>query len=153
MALIVGNNASLRSKWTFKYTAATLAEAAKKKAEFREGRVKWWSDKLEQVISEIKNKGLKISRGVGADASKFSMANYSSTVRGARLVVEDHYQDDLDLCESRVNLHTVAALQYRGWEAMLNDQNRSDQLELTHEDWLYFFADEQLVNDENDNDE
>lgn len=78
------NGAGNREGWEFEYTASALAQGAEKQREFRLGRVAWWTEAKNKVMTEIKEAGIEVSESVASQIS-----NYGGT-QAMRDVVAAH---------------------------------------------------------------
>ena len=122
-----------RGKWEFEYSALHLAEGAQAQKEFRLGRVAWWKEAKERVMSEIKESGVEISESVAADIS-----NYTNT-SGPQVMIRTDLQRKLTECHKKIREHQQAADVYEGWIQLLT-AHKHDNLKLTQSDWLFFFG-------------
>lgn len=135
-----------RNNWEFEYTAKTLADAADKKASFREGREAWWRDQYAKVMTEVKESGIEVSESVAASYSN------STRVSGPQVMVRTDLQSKLSECHQKIKIHNQAARDYRGWSQVLK-ANSEARLKLKHGDWLYFFGDEVVGQDASQGDD
>ena len=124
-----------RSLWKFQYTVAELLKATSDKVDHHTNRLKWWSDKRNQVIEEIKNKGLEIDDSLVADTSFTS--NYA---RQPQIMIKDKYARDLSEANQKITEHSNKIKDYAGWVEVLSSQSSTKAYELHQDDWLYFFG-------------
>lgn len=123
-----------RDEWAFGYTAKQLADAALAKKQHHEERLKWWQEKQQAVIDEVKDKGLEVSQQI---ASEYAV---SQAIRGAQLVVKNDYQQKLNECHMKIQSHGARAKEYDGWHQMLSAQLPTHSVSLDVEDFLFFFG-------------
>lgn len=122
-----------RDEWTFKYTAAKLAEAAELRAAHRHERVEWWTEQRAKVMAEVKDSGIEVEESVAASYSNTTMK------MAPQVVVRTDLQRKLNECHQKIIEHGDAERSYAGWVQVLR-ANPEAQLELQHDDWLYFFG-------------
>lgn len=124
---------TLRQDWEFEYTAGKLAEAAKLKKESHTKRLEWWEAKKKEVMQKVRDSGIEIRDSVAA--------SYSNTkgAYGPEIEVDAGMQRDLCECQSKILEHTNLIKSYDGWVQVL-EANKESRLKLSHEDWLFFFA-------------
>lgn len=129
-----------RNDWEFKYTGAKLAEAAKAQREFREGRVKVWQEKKEEVRKKISEEGVTVHEDL---MDQVVSNNYKmSSTRGGygpTVSIDPTLQQDLGRCYERIKHHEDLAKEYKAWEAVMS-AHPEQVVELNHEDWIYFFG-------------
>lgn len=125
---------TLREDWEFEHTASKLAEGARAQKEYRASRVIAWEQKKDEVMTEIKEKGLSIQ---APEAEKFS--SYSSHGDRTIIRVDASMQSRLDQCTSKITTHRELVKQYDAWIQVL-EGNPEARLKLTHEDWMFFFG-------------
>lgn len=124
-----------RQEWEFEYTAAKLADAARKQRDYRESRVVFWKEKYAEVMKEVREAGIEVSESVAAGVSN----TYSTKMVGPQVMVRHDLQTKLTECHSKVQEHERASREYNGWAQVL-DANPETRLRLHHDDWLYFFG-------------
>lgn len=122
---------SLRYGWEFSYDALVLADAARAKREFHQERHDWWLEQQESVMAEIRQSGIDVHQGVGAQ--------YSNTKVAPLVTVDQTLSRDLAECHERLNFHKSRVVEYDAWEQTLS-ANGSAMLKLTHDDWVFFFG-------------
>lgn len=128
----VGNGK--RDEWEFEYTAAKLADGALKQKEFRAGRIAWWTNAKQKLMTEVKESGIEVSESVGA-----SLSNYTTAHQGPQVMVRADLQKKLTECHNKIQSHQQAHDEYDGWVQVLQ-ANPESRLKLTQGDWLYFFG-------------
>ena len=127
-----------RSGWTFQYYAHQVAEGAKKQLEFRRDRERWWADKKAEVMARIRESGIEINESL-ADQN-YTMSTQSRGY-GPQIAIDTNLQRQLAEAHGKIATHHDAAEEYDGWVQVLSAAgNREKVLELTQEDWLYFFG-------------
>lgn len=127
-----------RDKWEFNYLANELADAAKKKAEYRTSRENWWLEQKAAAMVKVKDGGISVSESL---ASSYT----SNSGRGPQVMVRADLQANLMECHNKIIEHNRAARDYRGWEAVLRAQPATMSFTLLHADWLYFFGDDAVL--------
>ena len=116
----------LRAEWKFSYPAARLGEAAVAKLAYHDERLQWWSDKRKQVMQTIRAEGLEIDeRQVLAHPSPKGR----DWDRGAKVMVRNDLQEDLEECLVKLRFHTEKRRDYDGWMQVLQ-ANPGTPLEL-----------------------
>ena len=130
---------SLRATWTFQYRAAEVAEGAAKQREYRKGRQHWWAEKKAEVMEKVRAEGITISESV---ADQLATANYHSTrTIGPQVHIKPELLQQLQECHTKIDVHRRAVEEYDGWVQVLTaPANVNRTLELTQEDWLFFFG-------------
>lgn len=126
---------SNRKNWEFEYTAGDLAQAATAKKAFHEETLVFWKQKKNGVVAEVKEKGLEVSESL-ADLAYTS--NLSGGM-GARLVVKNEYQEQLNECHAKIVEHTTKVKEYDGWIQML-EANSKNRISLDIDDYLFFYG-------------
>lgn len=126
------NTNSNRKDWEFEYTASVLAQAAKDKKEYRQGRANWWKEKQKEVIAEIKESGLEFNESL-------AVAYASNAGRAPQLAVKPDLQNKIKECHEKIREHLSAVHEYDGWVQVLS-ANPDSRMKLKHGDWLFFFG-------------
>ncbi len=126
----------IRSDWKFACPAARLAEAADAKLAYHDERLKWWTDKRAQVMGTIRAEGLEIDERLVLAHPNPKARDWE---RGAKVMVRNDLQDDLEECLAKLRFHTGKRSEYDGWVQVLQ-ANAGTPLELDIEDWLFFFG-------------
>jgi hypothetical protein len=121
-----------RHEWIFKYTASKLATAAETKCNHHKERLAWWKQQKEAVMVEVKESGIEVNESLAAAYTK-------NTGMGPQVMVRNDLQQKLTECHMKLKEHDQKASEYDGWVQVLT-ANPEAQLELHHDDWLYFFA-------------
>lgn len=121
-----------RNEWIFKYTASKLAAAAEAKCNHHRDRLTWWRGQKEVVMAEVKESGIEVSESIAAAYTK-------NTGMGPQVMVRNDLQQKLTECHMKLKEHDQKVSEYDGWVQVLT-ANPEAQLELHHDDWLYFFA-------------
>lgn len=125
-----------RNTWKFEYTGRALAEAAAKQRDHRLERLKVWSERKDEIMKTIREKGLTVDEGNAVAMH----ANYSNTmVAGPTVLVDVQLQRNLQEAHGKVSLHENAARDYDGWVQVMS-ANPDQVVKLNHDDWLYFFG-------------
>ncbi|MFO1220946.1 MAG: hypothetical protein U1E89_21490 [Burkholderiaceae bacterium] len=126
-----------RSNWNFEYDAPKLSEAAGRQLAFHTERLDFWLKKRQDVMTKIRSEG-------GIDVDERIVLGYRSPKasdweRGAKVMVRNDLQDDLEECLSKLHHHTQLKSEYEGWLRAL-DANPQASFKLDIEDWVYFFG-------------
>lgn len=124
-----------RAEWEFEYTASKLAEGARSQKEFRESRVKWWTETYNKVMAEIKEAGILVT-----ESSAVGVASYANTKAiTPSASIDQRLRAKLTEAHQKIQQHQQAAAEYDGWIQVL-EANPEARLKLTQGDWLYFFG-------------
>lgn len=126
-----------RKDWTFDYTAADLAEAARTKIAHHEQRLGFWRAQREEVLGKIRSEGLEIDEKIVMAYPTPKARDWS---RANRVTVRDDLRERLDECLAKLRQHTELLRDYQGWLAMLS-ANPQSRLPLDVEDWQHFYSD------------
>jgi hypothetical protein len=130
----------IRTEWKFRYSSQALADAAEAKKMHHQARAEWWSKKQEEVIAEVKEKGLEVAESLSMQYGALnSFVGASAANKGAQLVVKNDYQTQLNECHTKINQHSGLVKMYDGWIQVLL-ANKDDRLDLDIEDYLFFFG-------------
>lgn len=124
-----------RQDWEFEYSVAELAEAATKKALYRQSRMEWWEGQKELVMTEVRESGIEVSESLAQSYT-------SNAGRGPQVMVRADLQTKLTECHSRIQKHMEAVRSYDGWAQVLSSQPWTNRMKLKHDDWLYFFGED-----------
>jgi hypothetical protein len=125
-----------RNEWGFEYTAGKLAEAATNKLAFHNERLGFWKAKKDEVWSTIQREGLEVDEKI---SMSYRSPKASDFDRGARVLVRNDLQADLDEVLEKLKHHTSMRAQYEGWQQAL-EANAEARFKLDIEDWQFFFA-------------
>jgi hypothetical protein len=125
-----------RSDWGFEYTASTLAHAAGAKLSFHDDRLIFWKNKKEEVWSTIQREGLEVDEKI---ALGYRSPKGSDWERGAKVMVRNDLQCDLDEVLGKLKHHTEMRAQYDGWQQALT-ANPEARFRLDIDDWHFFFS-------------
>lgn len=143
--MLHNHRAAGRANWLFTYTAAQVAWGARKQKEYRDSRLKIWKTKREEVMHEIRSKGLTVTDSameslLESMAGSYQISNAKSyrANNGPTIQVDDRLKDKLAECYSKVNEHETLSIQYDTWIQTLEAQP-SLELDLTPEDFKFFF--------------
>lgn len=127
----------MKEQWKFPYKVSLLAAAAKEKRKFYESRVRYWTGKKAETIKKIKSEGIEIAESVAADDKSYLPNSFG---RGGGVSVRNDLVADLQECQGKIITHNKNVAIYDGWVEVLGDQSGEHVLELTQEDWLFFFS-------------
>jgi len=122
-----------RNEWKFPYTIASVHEAAITKADYHKERLTYWETTLDQTKALIKSEGLEFDE---------SLANLvsNSYSRAPTVNVRNDLLKDLQECTQKIHEHRAKKNEYDGWVEILSKQPSTSELELKHDDWLFFFG-------------
>lgn len=125
-----------RNDWKFEYPARVLAKAAAHRLAYHDERLAFWRAKKDEVWATIRREGLEVDeRIVLADRSPKSV----DFVRGAKVLVRNDLQADLDEVLNKLKVHTNLRAQFDGWHQAL-EANPDAVLQLDIEDWQFFYG-------------
>lgn len=120
-----------RTHWAFNYKAHEVLAGAKIKQAFHQERLAFWQQKHGEVKGKIKEDGIDFEE---------SLSNmHSNSYRQTGVSVRDDLMRDLQECNQRVSVHRDKIDGYEAWIEVLSSQGAAS-LELTQDDWLYFFS-------------
>lgn len=125
-----------RNEWGLEYTASKLAQAAASKLAFHDERLAFWKAKKDEVWATIRHEGLEVDEKI---AMSYRSPKGSDFDRGARVMVRNDLQADLDEVLEKLKHHTNLRGQYDGWQQAL-EANPEARFKLDIEDWHFFFA-------------
>lgn len=123
-----------RHEWTFKYAGWKLAEAAIEQRAYREQRLAEREKKKEAAEQQIRWNGIEITESIAE-----KLANYSNPGFGPQITVDQKLLREYSECIEGIKRNRELLRQYDGWIQVLQ-ANPDQQLELDHEDWLFFFG-------------
>ena len=127
---------TLRDKWLFTMRVGEVYDGAKAKYEHHQSRIAWWREKKDEVFAKIKGDGgLKISESLVSQYNKTGYANASVEVE-----VDPELQKQLDECIRKISDHKVRADSYYAYVEVLESRPKNDTLDLTVDDWQFFFG-------------
>lgn len=130
-----------RQSWEFQYTGNDLLAGAEKQLAFRRARLAFWTSKKDEVMEEIRMSGIEITETIAAGLDKMTAAaNYGTSMNGdmPQVSIKPELLRKLSECSQRIEAHKQAITGYAGWQQVLM-ANPAAQLQLTYDDWLYFF--------------
>ncbi len=116
-----------RGEWEFAKSAGDLAAAARRKRDYRLSRLVVWREQREAVITVM-----------------------TTTAFAPQVSVDPKYQQKLNECHTRITTHDRMAREYNGWYQIMKDAG-SNVYHLNADDWLYFFEEEIVSDDEPEN--
>lgn len=125
-----------RNDWTFQFTAAKLADAARAKKSTHQAKLKWWEEKKSATMKKVGEVGIEVHDSVAA--------SYSNTKAGfgPEIVIDSGLQRDLTECQRKIMDHFRLVQEYDGWIQVLS-ANAEARLDLEHDDFLFFFGNDQ----------
>lgn len=124
-----------RNEWKFDYATGVLLDAASAKHAHHASRLQWWEQRKEEVMNEVRSKGLEVSEDLA------SLYATSAAAGGPRITVKDDYQRKLNECHQKIKEHAQKVREYAGWEAVLESRPADERRDLHADDWLFFFGD------------
>lgn len=132
---------SLREGWKFAYSVQEVFQAARRKLTNHKKRLAVWQKEKDKVMAKARKKGLSIHESVAAQM--YSASNYGNTVSAmpkAQIVVDTRLQQDLAECTGKVAEHLAKIRDFEGWVQFLAAQPQKAKIELTQDDFLFFFS-------------
>lgn len=125
-----------RDDWTFAYTAAQLAEAARTKVVYHDEHLAFWKAKREELMATIRSEGIEINEKIALGYSNPKMRDWD---RGGEIMIRNDLRKGLAETFEKLAYHTGKRDTYDGWEQVLRG-NPDTTHELDIEDWLFFFG-------------
>jgi hypothetical protein len=125
-----------RNEWGFEYSCAELATAASAKLAFHDDRLVYWKGKKDEVWGTIQREGLEVDEKI---ALRYRSPKGSDWDRGAKIMVRNDLQADLEEVLDKLKHHTEMRTQYDGWQQALT-ANSEARFRLDIDDWHFFFA-------------
>lgn len=122
---------SLRDKWEFQFSTADLTAATQAKVDHHTGRLAFWKKAQEDLMVEIKDKGLSIVESAAG-------SSYSNSGMGPQVAVDLTYQRRLQETSGKISEHTGKLSQYIGWLQVLRANEKTFALHA--DDYLFFFG-------------
>jgi hypothetical protein len=126
----------LRKDWKFPYDAQALARAAEARLAYHDERIRFWTDKRAEVMATIRAEGLEVDERIVLAHPTPKSRDWE---RGAKVMVRNDLQEDLEECLQKLRWHTEHRRDYDGWLQALQ-ANPAQRFELDIEDWLHFFG-------------
>jgi len=133
---------ALRPFWKFAYTAGEVAQGAATQRDFRKSRMEWWQAKKQETMDAIRKEGIEITESVADQLVAQTMSTYGGTrAVGPQVSIRQDLVRQLSECQQKIDHHRRKVDEYNAWVAFLGrDAIRGFGLELTHEDWQFFFG-------------
>ena len=128
-----------RNEWNFHYSGKQLLKAAKAKVTHHSSRYTWWLTRKDDLLKTIRSEGLEVSE---AEALQHSGHKARDWNQGARVMVRNDLQTQLDECLRKLGFHAEQLDSFQGWTQVF-DANPESNLPLDHNDWLFFFGRDQ----------
>jgi hypothetical protein len=128
-----------RDDWKFHYTGKQLLEAAKAKVSHHQGKYKWWLATKDSLLNTIRSEGLEVSEAQALQHPGHKARDWN---QGARVMVRNDLQTQLDECLRKLAFHTGELDSFQGWVQVF-EANPESSLPLDHEDWMFFFGRDQ----------
>ena len=126
----------LRDQWKFRYTARQLAEAAKSKISFHQGRFDYWDARRKEVIDQIKADGIEVNE---KSVLQFATPKMRDFQQGGDIMIRNDLRKSLAESYDKLAYHIGRRDTYDGWQQVLG-ANADDTIELDIDDWLFFFG-------------
>ena len=128
-----------RDEWKFSYNGKQIVEAAKSKIAHHKRKFDWWMERKNQLLETIRSEGLEVTEAQALAHSQHKAGDWRN---GAKVMVRNDLQTQLDECLRKLGFHTEQLDEFSGWAQVL-EANPDAVLTLDHEDWLYFFGRDQ----------
>lgn len=130
----------IRKTWDFKYPAVDLFEAAYKKKQISEEKLKFWEKKKAEIEKEIRESGITITpASLAEQLGKNSLSNSYGGSRPANTVsIDETMEKNWNEAQERITRYKTALIEYSNWVAILEDETGTHSLR--YDDWLYFFG-------------
>lgn len=129
----------MRNEWKFQYQVSQVLKGAKDKHAFHYNRWEWWKAKKEETIAKIKAEGLVIDDSIVNELGKTGYVSNMSN-RGVNVTINEEMERDLVECTNKIDQHNRQVTGYGNWVQVLENQLSTMTLELTQDDWVYFFG-------------
>lgn len=127
-----------RNSWKFEYSGKALAAAADKQLAHRKERLKVWKKRKDEIMKEIREKGLTVDEGNARIGHASN--NYNATMMaGPQVIVDQQLQANLAEAHSKVGVHQNFIRDYEGWVRVF-EAHPEQNFKLNHDDWLHFFT-------------
>jgi len=128
-----------KSQWTVRYLPSELLDGIANKIAYHKARAEWWKDKQAEVMTKLKEAGVKVTESLVA---QYSASNaYSNSQRGSLSVnLDQELQTQLDDCTRKLKEHEKATSLYEHWQSFLKRSQQSESLLLTFDDYRFFFV-------------
>lgn len=117
-----------RNHWLFTYTGSQLLEAAKAKTNHHRERYNWWLARKDELLATIRTEGLEVSE---AEALKHAGHKARDWNQGARVMVRNDLQNQLDECLHKLGFHAQELDAFQGWFQVF-ESNPGVNLPLDH---------------------
>lgn len=129
---------AVTKEWRFSYIAEKVAEGAATKLKIVMEKIAWWEIQKAELLKTA----------AGSIVVEESLAsNYTSAGRGPQVTVDYGLQTKLSECHNRLVALNLLRKQYDAWVQVLT-ANKTQTLQLDHEDWMFFFGVESGVPNE-----
>ena len=128
-----------REDWKFTYTGKQLLDAANAKLAHHQKKYGWWLARKDELLAKIRSEGLEVSEAQAVQHSGHKARDWN---QGARVMVRNDLQTQLDECLRKLAFHTEELDSFQGWQQVF-EANPDSSLPLDHEDWLFFFGRDQ----------
>lgn len=128
-----------RNEWTVQYTGAKLADAAKAKIDFHEGRLKFWGGKKGEVMAEIRAEGIEINESIADQLNASNAYATTSMGHGPSVTIRNDLLEKMQEAHGKVGTHEGLIKQYQAWAQMMVAHPEA-VFQLQHDDWMFFFG-------------
>lgn len=134
-----------REKWKFQFKADEVKTAAQSKFTFHTERTKWWTEKKEEVMNEIKTSGISIDESIVDELGKSGYSGYQTlNVRslGAgspQVRIDPNLVQRLNEAHGKIAEHKEKVKAYTAWVEVLT-AGGTQLLTLDHEDYIFFYG-------------
>lgn len=109
--------------------------AAQAKVDHHRSRLKWWTEKRDEILTQIKSDGLQVSESLVAEYAKTGYMNCR-----AKVTIDPDMQEKLNECVSKQDEHKMCVSLYDPYVGVLSDRSDTETLELNPDDWTFFFG-------------
>lgn len=138
----------IRNGWEFSHSITEILDGVSKQIAFREARIAFWRD-IERETREVFKTGAGLTMTDTPDAFAMSVSNYHRG--GPQIQIEPKLRDTFIQAMNKITEHTAARLEYINWQKVLKGaakKGAARELEMTYPDWLYFFRDAEVSQEE-----
>lgn len=120
---------SLRETWDFKYLVSDVIKSAKKQAQYRMDRIKWWESEADQAEAKLKEKGFEYRERQFTGGSDINIVGDPELARR------------VTTCKSKIKEHQEMVGEYSIWITALENMEKRDaeaELTLKFDDIVFF---------------
>ncbi len=121
-----------RTLWTFQFSAERLLRGCSEKLTFHRQRLEFWQHAKKTAMAEAKDKGIVLDE---SDAG----SNYTKSGRAPMVLIDQTFQNRIGEAHGKIAEHAEKVAAYEGWIQVF-EANKTHVLDLTADDYLYFFG-------------